>query len=269
MKSKKDLLIETKKPVTQVPVVIKPPAEFTRALAAEIVKNLTSIGRFTARPFIRHKNTDAHAKEEVLGEYPVLVDTSVLIDGRILPIANSGFITGMLVIPQFILGELQHIADSEDSLRRAKGRRGLDIVNKLKGQKANRLLHVKFVSADPAEVKEVDAKLVTLAKRWANQKVRLLTVDFNLAHVARAQGVKILNINDIAQALKLSLMPGEEFTVKITHEGKERAQGVGYLPDGTMVVVDGARDRVGQDILVSITKVHQTPAGQLFFARIK
>ncbi|MCX6793773.1 MAG: TRAM domain-containing protein [Candidatus Gottesmanbacteria bacterium] len=259
MKSKKDLLVPA-----------KPPAEFTRALAAEIVKNLTSIGRFTARPFIRHKDTDAHAtKEEVLGEYPIMVDTSVFIDGRILQIVNSGFITGTLVIPQFILGELQHIADSDDSLRRAKGRRGLDIVNKLKGQKVNKLLHVKFVSSDPAEVKEVDAKLVTLAKRWANQKIRLLTVDFNLAHVARAQGVKILNVNDIAQALKVSLMPGEEFTVRITHEGHERAQGVGYLPDGTMVVVDNARDRVGQDVLVIITKVHQTPAGQLFFARLK
>ena len=259
MKDKKDVLVP-----------VKPPAEFTRALAAEIVKNLTTIGRFTARPFIRHKNTNTKAvKEEVLGEYPILVDTSVLIDGRILAIANSGFITGTLIIAQFILGELQHIADSDDSLRRAKGRRGLDIVNKLKGQKANKLLRVKIISSDPAEIKEVDAKLVTLAKRWANQRVRLLTVDFNLAHVARAQGVKVMSVNDIAQALKVSLMPGEEFTVRITHEGKERAQGVGYLPDGTMVVVDGARDRVGQDIPVIVTKVHQTAAGQLFFARIK
>ncbi len=248
-------------------VPAKPPEAFTKALAAEIVKNLQNIGRFTARPFIRKPKPNG--KEEILGEYPILVDTSVLIDGRILPIANSGFVTGTFIIPQFILGELQHIADSEDSLRRAKGRRGLDIVNKLKGQKANKLLRVKVVSSDSGEIKEVDAKLVSLAKRWVNQKVRLLTVDFNLAHVARAQGVKILNINDIAQALKVSLMPGEEFTVRITHEGKERAQGVGYLADGTMVVVDSARDRVGQDILVIVTKVHQTPAGQLFFARIK
>ena len=257
MKQKKDLLVPA-----------KPPAEFTRALAAEIVKNLTNIGRFTTRPFIRRPAKNA-VKEEALGEYPILVDTSVLIDGRILSIANSGFLSGTFIIPQFILGELQHIADSEDALRRAKGRRGLDVVNKLKTQKVNPLLHMKIVSADPTEIKEVDAKLVHLAKRWNNQKTRLLTVDFNLAHVARAQGVKILNVNDIAQALKVSLMPGEEFTVKITHEGKERAQGVGYLPDGTMVVVDMARDRVGQDVLVIITKVHQTPAGQLFFARIK
>lgn len=260
MKGKKDILVPA-----------KPPAEFTRALAAEIVKNLQNIGRFTARPFIRKPKTNG--KEEQLGEYPILVDTSVLIDGRILPIANSGFITGTLIIPQFILGELRHIADSDDSLRRAKGRRGLDIVNKLKGQKVNKLLRVKFVSADPIEIKEVDAKLVALAKRWANlpagRQVRLLTVDFNLAHVARAQGVKVMSVNDIAQALKVSLMPGEEFILRITHEGKERAQGVGYLPDGTMVVVDGARDRVGQDIAAIVTKVHQTPAGQLFFARLK
>ncbi len=252
-------------------VPVKPPEAFTKALAAEIVKNLTNIGRFTARPFIRRPKTNG--KDDVLGEYPILVDTSVLIDGRILAIANSGFISGTFIIPQFILGELQHIADSDDSLRRAKGRRGLDIVNKLKGQKVNKLMRVKIASSDPAEVKEVDAKLVALAKRWANlpagRQVRLLTVDFNLAHVARAQGVKILNVNDIAQALKVSLMPGEEFTVKITHEGKERVQGVGYLADGTMVVVDGARDRVGQDILVIVTKVHQTAAGQLFFARMK
>ena len=258
VKNKKDVLTQS-----------KPPAEFTRALAAEIVKNLTSIGRFTARPFIKHDKAPQKTKEETLGEYPILVDTSVLIDGRILPIVNSGFVVGTLVIPKFVLGELQHIADSDDSLRRAKGRRGLDVVNKLKGQKANKLLHVKFVSTDPTEIKEVDAKLVALSKRWENQKTRLLTVDFNLAHVARAQGVKVLNVNDIAQALKVSLMPGEEFTIRITHEGRERAQGVGYVADGTMVVVDNARDRVGQDLTVIVTKVHQTPAGQLFFARIK
>ncbi len=244
---------------------------FTRALAAEIVKNLTSLGRFTTRPFIRQDRPSptGDVKPVELGEYPIIVDTSVLIDGRILPIVNSGFLSGTLIIPRFILGELQHIADSDDSLRRAKGRRGLDIVNKLKSQKVNNFIHVKFVDSDPSDVKEVDHKLVALARTWDSQKPRLLTVDFNLAHVARAQNVKVLNVNDIAQALKVSLMPGEEFTVRITHEGKERAQGVGYLPDGTMVVVDEARDRVGQDVLVIVTKIHQTPAGQLFFARMK
>jgi len=246
--------------------LVKP--AFTRALAAEIVKNLTNLGRFTTQPF-RHKEQQPPGKEEQIGEYPILVDTSVLIDARILPIVNSGFVSGTLIIPRFILAELQHIADSEDSLRRAKGRRGLEVVNKLKGQKANNLVTVRFIDADEPDVKEVDHKLIALARKWAGKRPRLLTVDFNLAHVARAQGVRVLNVNDIAQALKISLMPGEEFTVKITHEGKERAQGVGYLPDGTMVVVDEARDRVGADILVIVTKIHQTAAGQLFFARIK
>lgn len=242
---------------------------FTKALAAEIVKNLSTLGRFTTRPFRHDDSPPASPKKEDLGVTPIIVDTSVLIDGRILPIVNSGFLSGTLIIPRFILGELQHIADSDDSLRRAKGRRGLDIVNKLKGQKVNSFVSVKFVDSDAPESPEVDHKLVALARRWEREHPRLLTVDFNLAHVARAQNVKVLNVNDIAQALKVSLMPGEEFTVRITHEGKERAQGVGYLPDGTMVVVDDARDKVGADVLVIVTKIHQTPAGQLFFSRLK
>ena len=271
MKKKLSVPSGGKKAATAIPPAELVRPAFTKALAAEIVKNLTSLGRFTTRPFIRQDRPkpNGDTKPVELGADPILVDTSVLIDGRILPIVNSGFLSGTLIIPRFILGELQHIADSDDSLRRAKGRRGLDIVNKLKGQKVNSFIHVKFVDADPQEIKEVDHKLVALARKWESQKPRLLTVDFNLAHVARAQGVRVLNVNDIAQALKVSLMPGEEFTVRITHEGKERAQGVGYLPDGTMVVVDDARDRVGQDVLVIVTKIHQTPAGQLFFARIK
>lgn len=251
--------------------LIKPAPAFTRALAAEIVKNLQTIGRFTSRPFIRNPSGEKKngVKDLKLGNMPILVDTSVLIDGRILSIVNSGFLTGTLIVPRFVLGELQHIADSEDSLRRAKGRRGLEIVNKLKGQKVNSFLHVRIIEADVADVAEVDHKLVALCRKWANQQPRLLTVDFNLAHVARAQGVRVLNINDVSQALKVSLMPGEEFTLRITHEGKERAQGVGYLADGTMVVVDNARERVGQDVAVVVTKIHQTQAGQLFFARIK
>jgi uncharacterized protein YacL len=164
------------------------------------------------------------------------------------------------------LGEVQHIADSADALRRAKGRRGLDVVNVLKSQRNNPLVTTKLVSDNEPGTKEVDQKLVNLGKQW---KVPLLTVDFNLAQVARANGVKVLNINDLAQALKIALMPGEEMTVKITHEGKERQQGVGYLSDGTMVVVEDTRGRVGQDVVALITKVHQTPAGQLFFARLK
>ncbi|MEK7074125.1 MAG: TRAM domain-containing protein, partial [Patescibacteria group bacterium] len=189
-----------------------------------------------------------------------------LIDGRILQIANSGFVSGTLVITQFILIEVQHIADDSDPMRRAKGRRALDVIGKLKSQKVNPWLKVKIVTDDPTEVKEVDSKLVTLAKRWNGV---LLTVDFNLAHVARAQGVRVLNVNDLAQAMKVALVAGEEFTIKITHEGRERDQGVGYLADGTMVVVENGKDRVDTEVQVIVTKIHQTPAGQLFFARMK
>lgn len=246
-------------------ILAKPTTAFTQALAREIVKNLTTIGQITTGPFRRsfEKRKKIQAS---LGDHPAFVDTSVLIDGRILPIVNSGFIGGTLVIPEFVLRELQHIADDPDMLRRAKGRRGLDVVGKLKSQKVNRLVNVKIISEDETDIKEVDHKLVSLAKR---HQARFLTVDFNLAQVARAQGIKVLNVNDLAQAIKIALVPGENLTIKITHEGKERQQGVGYLTDGTMVIVDNARDKVGMDVDVIVTKVHQTPAGQLFFARLK
>lgn len=242
----------------------RPTAVFTQALAREIVKNLATLGQITSRPFRREK---VDKKQPDFGMRPyLLIDTSVLIDGRILPIVNSGFITGTLIIPQFILGEVQHIADSPDSLRRAKGRRGLEIVGRLRGQKVNPFLKVKIVNDDTTEAKEADHKLIVFAKRWGGA---IVTVDFNLSQLARAQSVKILNVNDLAQAMKIALVPGEELTIKITHEGRERSQGVGYLVDGTMVVVDNAKDKVGLDVAVVVTKIHQTPAGQLFFARLK
>ncbi|MFH0749699.1 MAG: TRAM domain-containing protein [Candidatus Gottesmanbacteria bacterium] len=245
--------------------VVSTPA-FTRDLAKEIVRNLTAFGKLTARPFQRRPGAIKKKAVAPTGEYPVIVDTSVLIDGRILPIVNSGFFVATLLIPQFVLAEIQHIADSADMIRRSKGRRGLDVVNAIKNQRVNPGVKAKIVADDATNIKEVDLKLVYFAKLW---KTRLLTVDFNLAQVARAQGVKVLNVNDLAQALKVSLISGEELTVKITHQGKERNQGVGYLPDGTMVVVEDTKDRVGQDVVAIITKVHQTPAGQLFFGRLK
>ncbi len=253
-----------KTPVT-IPLgaVTKPTAAFTQALAREIVKNLTALGEITSRPFHR---TVVPETKETIGDHPTLVDTSVLIDGRILPITNSGFLMGTLIIPQFVLTEVQHIADDSDPMRRAKGRRALDVIGKLKSQKANPWLKTKIVADNPQTVNEVDSKLVELSKNW---NAALLTVDFNLAHVARAQNVRVLNVNDLAQAMKVALVAGEEFSIKITHEGREREQGVGYLPDGTMVVVENAKDRVGQEVHVMVTKIHQTPAGQLFFARMK
>lgn len=253
-------------PQPEAKTVVKPTRAFTKELAREIVKNLTALGKLTARPFQRQTPTEIKPTVIPKGEYPILVDTSVFIDGRIFAIVNSGFLVATLLVSQSVLGELQHIADSADSIRRTKGRRGLEVLNALKNQRNNPGVTLKIISDPQKEAVEVDQKLIQLAKRW---KCRLLTVDFNLAQVARAQGVKVMNINDLAQALKVALITGEEVTVKITHAGKERLQGVGYLSDGTMVVVEETKDKIGQEIVVLITKVHQTPAGQLFFARLK
>lgn len=267
--AKKAKTVATSIPVVEkdaeivVPVASRTTKAFTKALAAEIVRNLTALGQMTVRPFQRAEPVE---KPVEIGDHPIVVDTSVFIDGRILSIVNSGFLTGTLVVPNFILVELQHIADDADPLRRQKGRRGLDVVNKLKVQRVNPWLKVVMVKDDPVETKEADSKLVVLAKKWG---AALLTVDFNLAHVARAQSVRVMNVMDLAQALKVALVTGEEFVVKITHDGREREQGVGYLPDGTMVVVENAKGKTGQDLTVIITKIHQTPAGQLFFARVK
>jgi len=253
-------------PQPDIKTVVKPTRAFTKELAREIVKNLTALGKLTARPFQRQVTVEVKPTVIPEGEYPILVDTSIFIDGRIFPVVNSGFLVATLLVSQSVLGELQHIADSADSIRRAKGRRGLEVLNALKNQKNNPGVTLKIISDAQKDVVDVDQKLIRLAKEW---KCRLLTVDFNLAQVARAQGVKVMNVNDLAQALKLALITGEEVTIKITHEGKERQQGVGYLFDGTMVVVEDTKNKVGQEIVVIITKVHQTPAGQLFFARFK
>jgi uncharacterized protein YacL len=160
---------------------------------------------------------------------------------------------------------VQHIADSADSVRRVKGRRGLDVANKLKSQKINDRVKTKVINEDESTEKEVDHKLVKLAKKYS---MRLITLDFNLAQLARAQSVKVMNVNDLAQAMKVALVPGEEGEIRIVHEGKERDQGVGYLDDGTMVVVEGAKNKVGLIVRIAVQKVHQTPAGQLFFAKL-
>lgn len=251
----------TKPPKRKQAHIDKPTPAFTRALAMEIAKSLAALGQMTARPF-QHKKPE----RPPLGEHPLMVDTSILIDGRIVPVVNSGFVVGTLVIPEFILAEVQHIADASDPLRRAKGRRGLEVVGKLKGQKINPFIKVLVVNEDVPGIAEADRKLVALAKKW---NTRLLTIDFNLAQLARAQNVKVLNINELAQALQVALVPGEQLSIRIAHVGRDREQGVGYLPDGTMVVVDDAKNKVGQEVMVVVTKVHQTPAGQLFFARLK
>lgn len=192
-----------------------------------------------------------------------VIDTSVIIDGRIVDVCEAGFIEGTFIIPQFILQELQHIADSADSLRRAKGRRGLDMLHKI--QKINNIT-VKIIDEDFPKIKEVDAKLVALARVLG---AKIITNDFNLNKVAELQGVTVLNLNELANALKPVVLPGETMNIFIAKEGKESSQGVGYLDDGTMVVVDNARKKINQQLDVVVTSVLQTTAGRMIFAKLK
>jgi uncharacterized protein YacL len=204
-----------------------------------------------------------HVKSTAMGENPKILDTSVIIDGRIADICETGFIEGAIVIPQFILQELMHIADSPDPLRRTRGRRGLDVLNKIQKQ-VN--LQVKIVDQDFPQIREVDSKLVALGKKLGGT---IITNDFNLNKVAELQGVPVLNINQLATALKPTVLPGEIMNVLIQREGKEAGQGVAYLDDGTMVVVDNGKRCLGKTIDVSVTSVLQTTAGRMIFTVLK
>jgi uncharacterized protein YacL len=195
------------------------------------------------------------------GDPHVVVDTSAIIDGRIAEIVESGFIYGTLVIPRFVLDELQHIADSSDTLRRNRGRRGLEILNRMQKEPGT---PVEIVEDDVPDVVEVDAKLVALAR--ARSKV-ILTNDFNLNRVAELQGVRVMNINSLANAVKPAVLPGEELRVRVIQEGKEAGQGVGFLDDGTMIVVEGGARHIDHDVDVSVTRVLQTVAGRMIFAQ--
>jgi uncharacterized protein YacL len=190
-----------------------------------------------------------------------ILDTSVIIDGRIADIAETGFLDGIIVTPQFVLRELQLVADSADSLKRNRGRRGLDILQRL--QKVATLT-IQIVEDDFPAVREVDLKLIELAKVYEG---KIITNDFNLNKVAQLQGVEVLNINELANSLKPIVLPGETMRVFILKEGKEYNQGVAYLDDGTMVVVDNARKMIGKTIDVSVTSVLQTTAGKMIFGR--
>jgi uncharacterized protein YacL len=192
-----------------------------------------------------------------------ILDTSVIIDGRIADIAETGFMEGPLLIPQFVLSELQHIADSHDPIKRTRGKRGLEILHHIQKQID---VDVRIVDTDYPSVKEVDAKLIELAKE-VNGKI--VTNDSNLNKVAGLQGVEVLNINALANSLKPVVLPGEEINAKIVKEGKEMGQGVAYLDDGTMIVVDNGKRQIGKNIDVVVTSVLQTPAGRMIFARMK
>jgi len=191
-----------------------------------------------------------------------VLDTSVIIDGRIADIAEAGFIDGMMVIPEFVLRELQVVADSTDGSKRQRGRRGLDMLQRMQ---SNTNLQVQIVPDDFPSIREVDLKLLELAKKW---EAKVVTNDFNLNKVAHLHRVEVLNINDLANALKPVVLPGEKMSVLILKEGKEYNQGVGYLDDGTMVVVDHARKMIGRAVEISVTSVLQTASGKMIFGKM-
>lgn len=212
-------------------------------------------GRF-ARDGARAKGASAEAPSERL----ILLDTSVIIDGRIADVSRTGFLDGALTIPRFVLNELQHIADSSDALRRNRGRRGLDMLNKLQKES---VVPIRITDMDIEDVREVDDKLVRLAKQL---RVPVLTNDFNLNKVAELQGVRVLNVNELANALRAIVLPGENMYVRLVQEGKELGQGVAYLDDGTMVVVENGKKYIGSSIDVTVTRMLQTNQGRMIFA---
>lgn len=193
----------------------------------------------------------------------LLIDTSVIIDGRIADLCETGFIDGPIIVPQFVLHELQYIADSPDAVKRSRGKRGLDILKQIQ---ASRKTGVEITERDFPAIKEVDSKLVQLAREL---EMKVLTNDANLNKIAEIQGVDVLNINRLATALKPVVLPGEIMSILVQKEGKEHGQGIGYLEDGTMVVIDNAREFLGRTIDVSITSVLQTTGGRMIFSRAK
>ncbi len=235
-------------------------------IGAEIMikkkEDITALLLNIKRPVIKEKKIKEIVKESIKG-IPKVLDTSVIIDGRIFDICETGFIEGPLVIPNFVLDELRHISDSSDSLKRNRGRRGLDILNKIQKELS---IETQIVDDDFPKIAEVDAKLLKLAQKMDG---KVITNDYNLNKVAEFQGVPVLNINELSNAIKPVVLPGEEMTIDIVKDGKESSQGVAYLEDGTMIVVEGGRKFIGQTTVVIVTSVLQTAAGRMIFAKPK
>jgi len=229
-------------------------------LGLTVAKREDLVAALSAAGLLRRKDEQPLSPRG--GETQVIVDTSAIIDGRIADIVDSGFLFHRLVIPHFVLDELQRIADSSDAQRRGRGRRGLEILARLQKEGPT---PVELVDDDPTETTEVDAKLVVLARA---RGAAILTNDFNLNRVADLQSVRVLNINSLANALKPALLPGDQLRMKVLTEGKEPGQGVGYLDDGTMVVVEGGSRLVGHELDVQVTRVLQTVMGRMVFAQV-
>ncbi len=228
-----------------------------------IVTYLTTSGTLSMKDEIRFYMPPAPEEEAVPKESFKVLDTNVIIDGRVADVARAGFLEGALYVPGFVLDELQHIADSADGQKRARGRRGLDILNQMRKELT---LVVRTYDKLAPDREEVDTKLVRLAKAL---NAELVTNDFNLNKVAELQGVKVLNINELANALKPVVLPGEEMRVAVVKEGRESSQGVGYLDDGTMIVIEGGRRHVGETVEIIVSSLLQTTAGKMIFAHLR
>ncbi len=211
----------------------------------------------------RPQKAKADKAEAPQNKPQVLVDTSAIIDGRIADIIKTGFVPGKLLVPRFVLAELQNIADSDDAMRRGRGRRGLEMLNLMR-QDPN--VELDIIEENPEDVKEVDHKLVYLAKKY---QTNILTTDYNLNRVATIDTVKVLNVNELANAIRPVVLPGEELTVKVVQPGKEKGQGVGYLADGTMIVVENGDKLMGKEVTTEVTRIFQTVAGKMIFAAEK
>jgi len=249
-----------------VPIVSKWVRDWSGILARRIAKEVISQLRLpdfrNMRQFpSRIGKTDTKKKEEKAYDNPIVVDTSALIDGRVADVVENGFLYGTLIVPRLVLLELQHIADAANALRRGKGRRGLDILDKIRKSK-----QVKVVIYKNGEIegKSTDEKLLTIAKSF---KAKIMTTDFNLNKVATVSGIKTLNINELVNSLKTTLLPGEPLTVKVIQAGKEKSQGVGYLEDGTMIVVENGARYSGQEVQTKVMRVLQTAAGRMIFVQ--
>lgn len=236
------------------------PRSFVSSLAEEVARTLAKMPRFK-----RSKNKKSNSRKKIPGlteENPIFLDTSAIIDGRVFDVANLGLFTGTFVILESILLELKHIADSKDLVKRVRGRKGLDFLEKLKKGRKNKV--VVLPDSENFGNREVDEKLINTSK---NYKGRIITCDYNLEKKAAISGVLAININTLANYLKITAVPGEALHIGILHKGKEVTQGVGYLDDGTMIVVENASEDLGSTIDVVVSRVIQTTAGRILFAK--
>lgn len=230
---------------------------FTARISSEVMSQLMRLPQQPPFPLSARQHAPLGG---IATNRPIILDTSAIIDGRIVDIAKTSFINGLILLPSFVLAELQQVADSSDYLKRSRARHGFEVIEELKKMKN---LRIELWDKEPA-AKTVDDKLLKLTKSLSG---RIITTDFNLNRVATISGIEVLNINDLANAVKTIAIPGEEIKIKIIHIGKDPKQGVGYLPDGTMIVLENGADLVGKEVQAQVSRMLQVPAGRMIFAK--